>query len=62
MKLRTFDFNESYGESGHMIRLTEKGGVDISLRDFRPSLELIAAIEKEAAAEIYRRRATHDQA
>lgn len=59
MKLKQFNFDVAYGNTGHLIKLSDSG-VELGMNDFKPSPELIAMIEREAEAEINRRReATH---
>jgi hypothetical protein len=55
MKLDYFTFSSDWS-SGHLVRLRDERGFNISINDFHPSPELIAMIEREAEAEIARRK------
>jgi hypothetical protein len=56
MKLKYFDYRSAWESSGHLVSMTDPRGFELSINDFQPSPELIAMIEREAEAEINRRK------
>jgi hypothetical protein len=55
MKLDYFTYSSDWS-MGHLVRLRDERGFNISINDFQPSPDLIAMIEREAEAEIARRK------